>query len=259
MSEPVTFKLDLREFNAAYRKKLEYTKRGVAEEVNKTLYYVARSAARLTPRGNAAEIKAELGVVGKREIGQKVRLLKRGGVRPGKMITQNILAGEESGAESVATRLVRWRIWRGLPLPRRVVKLISGGGQPTADEGKLIGPALLASRLAAVGDVASGWIPAIKTLFRVMMDKAGAAPGVRAAKVFGRDQGRAMPARAGFTPRGRIENAVENRLASTPEFLPKHGGPALQAAFNQEAVKIMEYVKKREIEDGRRLGIRIFG
>lgn len=254
----IKVKLRMDEFNRVYRRKLELTKRGLAETANKTAFFVARRACRETPRADRSEILAEIGVVGKREIAQKISYTKKGKIRKGGLVKENVYAGEdESGLNSNAERIIRARIQRGLPLPRRVEK-ITGGKQPGVTEIRAAVKAFVGSALSAVGDVASGWLPAIKTLANLMKEGAGQA-AARGVKQFGKDQGRAEPARPGISPIAVIENSVQNRLARDPNFLVEKGLPALQAAIDYEAGKILEYVKRKEYEDAKRLGIKVFG
>lgn len=130
---------DFRNFNRVMRKYLDTTSKSMAKALNSKAYELAWHAEKNTERASRAKIEA-LGVVGtKLRKDRKTGRLKRG---------RNLI--DQDRAEAVLVGL--WKK-QGKSFTQAELK---------AEAGRFIG-----RRLSAIGYLASGWIPAIRRLFRL--------------------------------------------------------------------------------------------
>ena len=220
-----TFKLDAREFNEAMRQSAYYSKRSTPEIVNTAMFYAARGSVRGTPKADAQAIRQELGVVGKKEIGQKIRILKSGRVKRGRMVTEKVYASSDVDGVSFAEAILRAR------------EAKKGTKRLSHDEMLAAVQKFVANRLRSVAFLKSGWLPAIARL--------GAAIGQTArgaGKMYQNAKGSGTPAKQGWSVRAVIENAAgANRNNKGALFT--YGQPALEKAFGDEQRKIEGYVE----------------
>lgn len=115
---------------------------------------------------------------------------------------------------------------------------------------------MIASRRRSVGFLKSGWLPAIKRL-EPLAERRGA-PGMGPKpRQFGKDFGYATPAREGWKPAVVIANTIgQSEKQEHGEALQKHGGPALQRAFNAETASMREYLERKLRAAAKRVGIK---
>lgn len=119
------------------------------------------------------------------------------------------------------------------------------------------------ARLRSIAFIKSGWIEARETFKRLVGGGGAGLPPSEGTKIGGPKQvgmpkGGARPAQAGWKPVAVFWNAASakrDHKAALIEF----GQPALQKAFEEETKSMLEWIKDKEIEEGRKLGIKIVG
>ncbi len=236
MPARVTFKIDMREFNAALGQYMAHTKRSLPDVINKKAFYVARRAVRETPATNKQAITSSLGSITHRNGGIRMKL------------TNGSYGQGRGGGEA--------------PLAALIINARRG----TAGEPGLYGAAmtaeiasLIAARSRSRAFLKSGWLPAIKALENSFEDHSGtgAAPRDGRPAIIGAPKGNATLAKAGFTVKARIENAASGDH-ETNQALVRYGGPALQRAVDFEAASMTAEVARRQFQEARKAGIKAF-
>lgn len=117
------------------------------------------------------------------------------------------------------------------------------------DEMKEAQAMMKAARLRSVAFIKSGWLPAIKTLSKLVPSKRGAArseEGDRTgrAKIVGQEKGKAKPATGGWLAKAIITNMADARHDTRNALLVK-GGAGLQKAIDYEEKKTREYIEEK--------------
>lgn len=223
---------------------MKVSSRTFQEILNTKAYYIARKALWFTPKAGNESIQGGLGRV----------------VRSTKTV-------RSKGFVSRTRRVTSWRIvyaesmtQRNLDAPLAVLVLQSklrkaGRPSPWAGKPRAAGAAameaavrnLILARVRSIAFLKSGWLPAIK-VFEPLAKKEGALPA-KEGRQYGQAKGRGIPANPGFICRASIENYA--RTIKDPQFaaLRRHGEPALQRAFDDEAASMWEYVKRKMAPD----------
>lgn len=238
MPTQVTFRINTREFDEALRQYMEHTQRALPDVLNKKALYIARGALRLTPVTPASAIKSSLGQMVRKKSGVQIKTVRAGDV-------YSHLNGRESEAPLAALILNARMGRRGPGLG------LYGQEMATAIQ------ELIAARNRSRAFLKSGWIPAIRALQPLVKDSYGFEGANGRAVQTGRPRGSAIPARPGFRCTAIIENAASGQH-ETHEALVTYGQPALQQAFENESASMMREVARREFEEARAIGIKVF-
>ena len=113
---------------------------------------------------------------------------------------------------------------------------------------------VLAARLRSRAFMKSGWLPAIKAL-APLAEKRGAPKSDRSAKVKGKDNGYARPARgAGWVARSIIANMAQARWDRGKAM--EEGLAALKRAFDAETQSMKEYIERKQKETAHKAGVK---
>lgn len=134
--------VDTREMNAALKEYAAHSKRDLAEILNQKAYSILIKAAAMNRVADKAKIISELGQQASAIRGQKVRILKSGEIKRGKLIVERIYS-------PALYAIVRWKAAkRGQFIP--------------ANQLEAVARKELARRIAAVNYMKSGWFSALK-------------------------------------------------------------------------------------------------
>lgn len=177
------------EFSAQMRKYSEVSKKTHVEICNAKGLDLAFKALQETEAAVAAEIEYTMG-----QIGNELRLTKKGKIRKGKAAKGARLLLEDSFASRIVNSQRKQRGEKPLH------------GQELVDASRK----LIAFRVKGVGFLKSGWIGAIRKLAAVNKDKAIGRTARQSAKVFGRPKGTATAAQYTLTPFAEIVNSATN-------------------------------------------------
>lgn len=237
-------KLNTKEWDKVWPVYMQVSKRDLAESINTKLLYTSFGALARTPKANLLAIQTVLGPVAVEETSTKVRFLKTGGIKRGRVVRRNIFAAAA-----------------GREVPR--LALIINARRKKEGKQLLFGPEMdremnkvWLARKRSVAFLKSGWLPSIKTLRPLVKDRKGIAQMDRSAKQIGKPKGFALPARSGnWKPRGEIVNTASAKR-DDKGALEKYGGPALQAAFDHEVASMKDYIARKLADSARRLGIK---
>lgn len=232
MPNPVSVRVDTREFDAAMKRYMLTSKESIGEVVKRKAFFIARRAVVETPKADS-KLKRELlkqVVVAEKLLGQRVRISKSGKITKGRMITQKI-----KGAP-LAALIINAR--RG----RTGEKGLYGGAMKEAVN------QLVAARMKSIAFLKSGWIPAIKFLEKLVKKKAGAPRMDSRAAQVGRAKGSGKVEGAGFHVKATIENAASAKR-DKKQALDKFGIPALQRAFDFETLSTWKKAIEREFKE----------
>lgn len=121
-----------------------------------------------------------------------------------------------------------------------------------------------ATRLRSIAFIKSGWLPAIKTLEKLVKYKRGAAKSEEGkatgrATIVGNPKGKAKPAvGGGWTAKAIITNLADARHDTRKALLEK-GGAALQKAIQFETDSMKEYILNKMRQDAHEAGIKTHG
>jgi hypothetical protein len=224
---------DQRLFDTSLKEYMKVSARTFAEIINTKGYYVARKALWFTRKAEPGAIRGSLGSLSRSTI--------KGPHGRRKTVTRLNLAGYSPGQKNMlaplAVLIVQARARNaGHPSPWAGKSREAGEAAMTAAIRNLI-----VARIRSISFLKSGWLPAIKEFAPLVKDKAGLPPA--SARQVGKPKGKGIPASAGFICRASIENFA--RTIKDPRFsaLTRHGAPALQRAFDDEAASMWEYVK----------------
>lgn len=237
MPDRVTFRINSKEFDEALRLYMEYTRRALADVLNKKALFIARGALRLTPSTAAGVITSSLGQIIRHKNRTDMKTVRAGAV-------YSNLGGRESEAPLAALIINARRGRNSMPG--------LWGPEMTAAIAQLI-----SARNRSRAFLKSGWIPAIRALSPLVSQSYGTEGASGRAVQVSRAKGSATPARPGLACKAIIENSASGDH-ETHEALVKYGAPALQQAFNNEAASMTRWVADRQFEEAKRVGIKAF-
>jgi hypothetical protein len=206
--------LDTKEFDRVFEKYLEVKTPKVIEDViNRTVYFVARTAVNTTPAATEEEIRKEL--------------LAPSAVAPGAPLAAILV--QKGRANKGKTKRGRM----GLAGERMAIAIEK----------------LIRSRLKTRNFLRAGWIAAIKAVEPFIKKKGGAPKYDRKVKIKGSPKGGGKVAKLNSFWKGTAEifNSVQGGKTPSPRVnaLLIEG---LQKAIDSEAKDKLEYVAKKELE-----------
>lgn len=216
-------KIDDRQFKAALKEYLAHTSRDLADALNTKALYIARGAVAETPRAKRAAIEK----LGLHKVSVKQSASKSRGIR----ITRKFKLIEEDAIRNyLASR-------------KRAGKPANGRNFANRSELALKARKWIGAKLRAIGFLASGWIPSIRTLTPLV---GGAyqrpADTVRSPGKLGR----CIPAKPGWNPFVLIENSSTLGIKGKDPALAMRGHQiavsALQRAINTETNSMRQYI-----------------
>lgn len=234
-----TITLDARQFNSALKELFETDKRTCVDFINGQAWAVASAAIKETKKADAAKVASELGQIATAVKLTKSRKTGQARFRRGaRVINANL-------TNTLAARIIG-RLWD------------KGGWkskQAAALEGKSLEQQIkifIGWRARAIGFIASGWIPAIRTLASIVRQKPSGLTSVQGTKQLGVAKGKAIPARFQLT--SKIEAMIENNALKTTSQLAggdpmKVATEGLQRAMNRAAADMMEKLAERRQRD----------
>ncbi len=212
-------------FNSVLDSYLAVTSRTLSSALNTKAYYIARGAARVTDKVAVATIEAQLGKI------ISVERISKKGTKYNRKSLQ-LTMGRDSRA----------------PLAGLIINKRRGQAGEPGLQGRDMRDAikrLLGARKKSVAFIASGWIPAIKTLARYAEKVGGAPSDLETGKQFGAKKGMADPAKAGNKMIARIINSAMGKTANSRAAHAKHGSRGLQRAFDAETASMLQYLRDR--------------
>lgn len=219
---------------------MKISTRTLAEIVNNKAYYVARKALWFTRKADAGSIRSSLGEIRRR--GQVVKSAR------GSLISYRFTI------KTTHLQLHDSNRYADVPLAALLVQskaAKAGRRSPWFGRNRAAGAAamtaairnLIVARLRSVAYLKSGWLPSIKLFGSAVADKSGLPP--IEGKQTGRPKGRGEKAKPGFIVRASIENFARTIKDPRYEALTRHGAPALQRAFDDEAQSMREYIERK--------------
>ncbi len=228
-----------------------YTKRTMPELVNTALYWVARNASGRTPKVTPAKIDTELAVISQPVVGRSGKVLKRKRAFFGKVGTANqevplavLIVAARSKPGSRFNQLTKGRYalpsWPFKGLPRRAGAWLMAS----------IVDKMIKARHKSGAFLRAGWQPsidALRPLAKAKFARGGSVADEAHAMFRAGLLGSAKPASEG-QPTGMIENNVGGRGVNSESHnraLNLYGGPALQAACDEEGQKNLDYALKK--------------
>jgi hypothetical protein len=137
-------KVDTREMNAALAEYAAHSKRDLNEILNQKAYSILIKAAAMNRVADKGKIQAELGQQASAIRGQKVRFLKGGGIKQGKLIVERIYS-------PALYAIVRWKA-------AKEGRTITGAQLEAAARKEL------SRRMSAVSFMKSGWFSALQKI-----------------------------------------------------------------------------------------------
>lgn len=231
-----TFKVDLTEFHRTRLQYMNYTKRDLADVLNTKAFFIARGAARLTPRVSAAKIAGEFGEA------WEMRKSKR--PRPGKQFVKGKLMLQAKIGEMVRLAVI---------INARRAKKGMAGLEGSAMEKAV--RKVYAARQKSRAFLASGWLGAIAVLDAIVSNRKGAPPRDSSIKRIGRMKGGATIARPFWFTKAKIWNSAST-TRDRKQALVKYGQPALQQAVDNEVSSMKQYIEEKLKDRLRKLGIK---
>jgi hypothetical protein len=233
------FKWDQRQFDRTLAEYLQVSKKTLAEIVNTKAYYIARKALWFTPKANAGKIRTDLGEA------KAVRLVKlksgRWSHNQRNTITFFGSGGSAKGVPLLALIIQKRRRLAGHPSPWKGVTRAAGAAAML----QAMREAFI-SRLHSIAFLKAGWLPSIRTMAPVA-DKTGGLPAIDTRQV-GRPKGEAVIAQPGLNPIAKIINHASTRR-DRRAALVRYGAPALQQAFDDEALSMKVYIQNHMRQD----------
>jgi len=214
MAGPVSYRMDTREFDATLNRYRKFSKRDPKTICDTKAFFIARQAVLETPKAQR-------------------RIIREG-------LKEKVDIGD-----------------RSVPLAALIINARRGRAGRPGLYGRSMRDAIkgmLAARLRSVAYLKSGWVPAIKALFR-LAEKRGAPRQERGLKQFGRPKGFAKPSSSS----ARAKTTIGNEAWTTHDkkmALHKYGGPALQRAFNHERRSMLQYIEDKLKRSAHQAGIR---
>jgi hypothetical protein len=116
---------------------------------------------------------------------------------------------------------------------------------------------MIGGRIRSIHFLQSGWLPAIRKLEPLVRGEGANTVSFRGARQVGQEKGTAIPARPGMKAKAMIENRVRSEGKRANDALIRYGGPGLQQAFDDEARSMLDLIHRRQVEEARKIGIRI--
>lgn len=221
---------DQSQFDAALKAHLANTSRTIERVINGRAYFVALAAIRLTVKVSAAKIEAELGrIVRVEKISKKGRKYNR---------KQLQLTPGRDGRAPLAALIINKRLGRG-----ETFHGLSGRGAYGREMRDAI-KYLIGVRKRSVAFIASGWIPALRILYRPReMSRGMIDPAVK--QVGPTKKGHAIRAQAGgaLIVATIINSAIS--LHETNNALGYWGARGLQLAFDHETAEIIRHLQNK--------------
>ena len=141
-----TIRIDTKEMNAALKEYAAHSKRDLQEILNQKAYSILIKAAALNRVADKGKIQSELGQQSSAIRGQKVKFLKGGGIKRGKLIVERIYS-------PALYAIVRWKAARN-------GKTITGKQMESEARKEL------SRRMSAVSFMKSGWFAALENIAR---------------------------------------------------------------------------------------------
>lgn len=240
MANQLEWEWDQRLFDKTLEEYMKVSSKTFQQILNTKAYYVARKALWFTRKADAGAIRSQLGTV--RKVTRTVKTGRRG-------VRRRVTTYEFEDTHTPMNQ-------RNLEAPLAVLLVVARGkrkglrspwhGKPRAAGAAAMTAAirnLMVARVRAITFLRSGWLPAID-IFSPLADKGDKSPP-KDAKRYGKAKGTGSPATPGFIARASIENYA--RTLKDPEFtaLTRHGSPALQRAFDDEAASMWTYIKSK--------------
>ncbi len=236
MGNPVTFKIDAREFTDTLKKYKDYSKRDVATIVNTKAFYIARGATRLTPGADPNSIKSQLG-----------RLIRK---------NKKVIAITYAKVK----RFTRWGLEYEAPFAALIINARLGRKSKKGLYGQSMRDAItrmISARNSSVKFLASGWIQAIKTLAPLAAKIGGGQKQDPKAREIGPTaKGSASPARnSAWSATALITNSA-NAKRDHKDALMRYAKPALEQAFADEEQSMQAYIENKQSEAATKAGIK---
>lgn len=212
--------VDTRNFDRAFARYLEVSKRSLSEICNKKLAMVVAGATRQTRRASRAAIQAELGkYVTVQETNKRGKLVNR------RKLQLNTRKGH---AAPLAELIINSR------LAREGKKGIGG------TELALAVRKMIAARLRSVAFLASSWLPALKTLLAALQERSTLKYD-RSVKWYGKPKGDATPAKPGWNPSATMTSDVSKGGDKVSAII----SDGVQKALDEEAASMDRYVEEK--------------
>lgn len=223
---PATFTWDATVFNRTLKTYLEHTSLTIAQAMNKKGYDLVLQAGALTKKADVATIKAEIGPIGSRLVGQKIRITKKG-VKRGRMMAE-----------------------KKFPDLLYAIAVKSMGAGATWEEIQNLAERIYGARIRSAAYIKQGWIPAKEILRR--SDRGGDNPSGwedPALKRVGRlgasiQRGGADAAQRSFHPTVVVWNWVTNSPRTDKKAFAI-GNEGLQKAFDKVTADMMAYIDRK--------------
>jgi len=216
MARAVTFTIDRSAFTAALRKYVPLSKRTPAEVCNRKAYFISRRALWYTPKADKYKIAEELGSLrrGRVKLATRTRYTRYGKTYEAPFVALILNARAKPGEGLYGARMAE------------AIKRF------------------LQARMRSIGFLKSGFLGAIRTLAGYVRGTSGAPPVDRSVAA-NRTLGSAIPAQGdSWSASATIINTASSKHDEKGALL-KYAGPALQQAFDEEALSTMEEVEKR--------------
>lgn len=244
----VNVRVDTRELNEALRRYSEVSRRTLPEICNKKALFISRRALWATHKTDPESIRSDLG-----RLVPATRLTKTGKTIATKKL--ELARGSAQGNENapLAALILHAQLgMKGRPeeSPFKGKSLSAGRAAMTKAIRKFI-----AARLRSIAYLASGWLPAIKTLSAIVTDKRGQPYIGSSVKQVGRPKGEATPALEGWRPVATISNEA-GFTDEQARAMGVFGEPALAQAFEEETADTLQETERRMKESAHTAGIR---
>lgn len=221
----VRIQFDSSAFRAEFKKRVQRSKRSLAEVTNEVAFQILRAAMRRTPKADRSKIES---------LGISYQTMNKAGTRALKR------------ARAVISPTTRFKLiylkslWRAGTSPRLLF------ANAAALDGVM--KKKLARRSSSVGFVASGWVPAMRGLLRKIH---GQSLSGADAKSFPATQGHAIPASdASWNPEAIIENATgmnaPGQSSASQARVENELTEAWQRGVNDVTAEMSAYEKKIE-------------
>lgn len=237
MAQP-TFKFtkeSLDDFDRTLKAYLKRSSRTLPEALNEKAYFIlnggpdTQGAIRLTHKASADRIKSDLGARTVQQVGKRGKLIK-------KFRTE-----------------IADKYWNQLAVKLVIAKLRKAGKSiPAAAELRAMAVKLVNVRLASIGFIRSGWLPALRRLAR--FSKYGRIKFADTGKKVGVNKGGVTIATE-KSPRVIFWNSAAGE-SKHKGALMKYAAPALQQAFNDETRSMKAYLERKLRESAHAVGIR---
>lgn len=219
-----TVTLDAREFTDALNRYAKIRQLDNVTACNREAYQVALRAFWLTFKASAPEIQAKLG----EDVAHRIVWTKSGKISKSQKSHKIGLVS----MKSLAYNIMAARIYR------------SGKAMPKSVDIQAAASRMIHRRMAAVGYLSRGWLPAMKRLGNLVHDVLQSIP-----------QGRPAPghARPAIEEWGKSYAEIVNQAANIhsrtgPQTLSDVGGRALIRAINETTADMNRYVEKQLTE-----------